>query len=243
MARKDNKGRNLKTGEYQRPDGRYEYRYKDEITGKRNSVYAADLASLREMEKKINKDMDDLLITDASVKKLTFIPLYSILPECCPIIQYINSCNVCLFVGFDFDTLKSHIVSEVRKSPSPASTVFVYPVGSKVKPSLIIGPYLFQNAMLLSTIIRIFLMVSKSGFVSEAVFANNAPVGFLNQTSKVTILQAFIIELSSNPLIWQRYSLASLVTSLGPKRLANSAPIHDIEKASSSLVPITKRVK
>ena len=39
MARKDNKGRNLKTGEYQRPDGRYEYRYKDEITGKRNSVY------------------------------------------------------------------------------------------------------------------------------------------------------------------------------------------------------------
>ena len=71
MARKDNKGRNLKTGEYQRPDGRYEYRYKDEITGKRNSVYAADLASLREMEKKINKDMDDLLITDALVKKLT----------------------------------------------------------------------------------------------------------------------------------------------------------------------------
>ena len=59
MARKDNKGRNLKTGEYQRPDGRYEYRYKDEITGKRNSVYADDLASLREMEKKINKDMDD----------------------------------------------------------------------------------------------------------------------------------------------------------------------------------------
>ena len=73
MARKDNKGRNLKTGEYQRPDGRYEYLYKDEITGKRNSVYAADLASLREMEKKINKDMDDLLITDASVKKLTVI--------------------------------------------------------------------------------------------------------------------------------------------------------------------------
>ena len=76
MARKDNKGRNLKTGEYQRPDGRYEYRYKDEITGKRNSVYAANLASLREMEKKINKDMDDLLITDASVKKLTVNTLF-----------------------------------------------------------------------------------------------------------------------------------------------------------------------
>ena len=49
---------------------------KDEITGKRNSVYAADLASLREMEKKINKDMDDLLITDASVKKLTVNTLF-----------------------------------------------------------------------------------------------------------------------------------------------------------------------
>ena len=38
MARKDNKGRNSKTGEYQRPDGRYEYRYKDEITGKRQLI-------------------------------------------------------------------------------------------------------------------------------------------------------------------------------------------------------------
>ena len=36
----------------------------------------ADLASLREMEKKINKDMDDLLITDASVKKLTVNTLF-----------------------------------------------------------------------------------------------------------------------------------------------------------------------
>ena len=30
-------------------------------------VYATNLASLREKEKKINKDMDDLLITGASV--------------------------------------------------------------------------------------------------------------------------------------------------------------------------------
>lgn len=52
MARKDNKGRNLKTGEYQRPDGRYEYRYKDEITRKRNSVYAADLASCEKWKRR-----------------------------------------------------------------------------------------------------------------------------------------------------------------------------------------------
>ena len=71
MARKDNKGRNLKTGESQRPDGRYMYRYKDELTGKRVTIYDMDLASLREQEKKINKDIDDQLITDTSVKKLT----------------------------------------------------------------------------------------------------------------------------------------------------------------------------
>ena len=58
MARKDNKGRNLKTGESQRPDGRYMYRYKDELTGKRVTIYDMDLASLREQEKKINKDID-----------------------------------------------------------------------------------------------------------------------------------------------------------------------------------------
>ena len=70
MARKDNKGRNLKTGESQRPDGRYMYRYKDELTGKRVTIYDMDLASLREQEKKINKDIDDQLITDTSVKKI-----------------------------------------------------------------------------------------------------------------------------------------------------------------------------
>ena len=76
MARKDNKGRNLRTGESQRSDGRYMYRYKDEITGKRITIYDMDLASLREQEKKVNKDMDDQLITDTSVKKLTVNGLF-----------------------------------------------------------------------------------------------------------------------------------------------------------------------
>lgn len=52
MARKDNKGRNLRTGESQRSDGRYMYRYKDEITGKRITIYDMDLASLRERGKR-----------------------------------------------------------------------------------------------------------------------------------------------------------------------------------------------
>ena len=32
-------------------------------------------------------------------------------PECCPITQYISNCSVCLLVGTDLDTLKSHNVS------------------------------------------------------------------------------------------------------------------------------------
>ena len=38
--RKDNKGRILKDGEYQRANGQYEYRYTDSFSGKQRSVYA-----------------------------------------------------------------------------------------------------------------------------------------------------------------------------------------------------------
>jgi integrase len=68
--RKDSKGRNLWDGEYQRADGRYEYRYKDK-RGERHSVYSWKLTkndkapagkrckeSLREMEECIQKEMD-----------------------------------------------------------------------------------------------------------------------------------------------------------------------------------------
>ena len=61
MARKDNKGRNLHTGESQRKiDGLYMYRYTDTRSGKRQTVYAGDLPELREKEKQIAKDMDDM---------------------------------------------------------------------------------------------------------------------------------------------------------------------------------------
>lgn len=56
--RKDKKGRNLYTGESQRSDGRYEYKYTD-YTGKRKTIYSLDLAELREREKKIKKDLED----------------------------------------------------------------------------------------------------------------------------------------------------------------------------------------
>ena len=68
MSRKDSKGRVLRKNESQRPDGRYEYRYRD-ISGKRKSVYSwrltetdinkNSLKCLRELEKEILKDSLD----------------------------------------------------------------------------------------------------------------------------------------------------------------------------------------
>ena len=70
MARKDNKGRNLRTGESQRSDGRYMYRYKDEITGKRITIYDMDLASLREKEKKDIKKWVILIIKATTLNSI-----------------------------------------------------------------------------------------------------------------------------------------------------------------------------
>lgn len=52
--RKDNKGRILNTGENQRKDGSYQYRYIDYI-GKRQTIYAPTLKELRDKEKDIQK--------------------------------------------------------------------------------------------------------------------------------------------------------------------------------------------
>ncbi len=56
--RKDKKGRLLKDGESQRPDGRYMYRYTD-FRGKRHCVYAPTLDELRAKEYTIQCDMHD----------------------------------------------------------------------------------------------------------------------------------------------------------------------------------------
>ena len=52
--RKDSKGRVLKEGESQRKDGRYQYRYTN-MLGKRKTIYAKDLRSLRELEEIIQE--------------------------------------------------------------------------------------------------------------------------------------------------------------------------------------------
>ena len=57
-SRKDSKGRVLRTGECQRKDGTYEYRYKEPETNKRRSVYAPTLKELREKETQIAREIE-----------------------------------------------------------------------------------------------------------------------------------------------------------------------------------------
>lgn len=57
-SRKDSRNRVLKTGEDQRENGTYQYRYIDPVTGKRVSIYAPTLQELREKEKEIQKMLD-----------------------------------------------------------------------------------------------------------------------------------------------------------------------------------------
>lgn len=76
MARKDSRGRNLRTGESERKDGIYMYRYTDVKSGKRQSIYAGDLPELREKEKQIAKDLDDNILTDTAIKKMTLNTLF-----------------------------------------------------------------------------------------------------------------------------------------------------------------------
>lgn len=72
--RQDNKGRVLRAGESQRSDGKYEYKYADS-NSERHSVYSWKLVatdkvpegkqggtSLRDMEKQIQKDLEDNLL-------------------------------------------------------------------------------------------------------------------------------------------------------------------------------------
>ena len=55
--RKDHKGRLLRTGESQRKDLTYQFRYTD-VTGKRRTFYAKDLKELRKQEEKIQREID-----------------------------------------------------------------------------------------------------------------------------------------------------------------------------------------
>lgn len=57
-ARKDSRGRALRKGEVQHNDGRYCYTFTDPL-GRRKFIYAPDLMTLREKEKRLMKDQLD----------------------------------------------------------------------------------------------------------------------------------------------------------------------------------------
>ncbi len=73
--RKDNKKRVLKEGEYQRPNGTYEYRWRS-ANGKRSVLYGKTLEELREKEAAISKDKSDGIRTDA--KNVTVNDVYEL---------------------------------------------------------------------------------------------------------------------------------------------------------------------
>lgn len=91
--RKDYKGRILKTGESQRKDLIYQYRYTD-VRGKRQTVYAPTLQELRQKEKAIQKQVDDGI--DYEAGQITVIELLE---------KYINLKNGVRYntqVGYNF---------------------------------------------------------------------------------------------------------------------------------------------
>ncbi|MDC0803552.1 MAG: site-specific integrase [Clostridium sp.] len=71
--RKDNKNRVLKEGEYQRPNGTFEYKWRDN-RGKRHSIYAKTLDELREKEIDVLRDALDGIRADK--KDITINDLY-----------------------------------------------------------------------------------------------------------------------------------------------------------------------
>lgn len=73
--RKDSKNRVLKTGETERKQGGYQFRW-NAGDGKRHYIYAKDLKELRVKEKEIVQDMDDGIRTDNL--NLTMNDLYNI---------------------------------------------------------------------------------------------------------------------------------------------------------------------
>lgn len=75
LRRKDNKGRVLKTGEYQRSNGTYEYKWSDK-RGKRHSVYANTLPELRDIENEILRNTLDGIRTGS--KDMTINDLYNL---------------------------------------------------------------------------------------------------------------------------------------------------------------------
>lgn len=107
--RKDSKGRILRNGEVQRSDGKYMFRYTDP-NGKRQTVYSWKLvstdktpngkrsqAALRDMEKQIQRDLDDSIRT-ADASTLTVNDLFASFMGLRTDLKETTRCNyICLY--------------------------------------------------------------------------------------------------------------------------------------------------
>ena len=71
--RKDSKNRVLKEGEYERPNGSFEFRWRDK-SGKRRVLYGKTLEELREKERETLKDILDGIKPES--KNMTVNDLY-----------------------------------------------------------------------------------------------------------------------------------------------------------------------
>ncbi len=107
--RKDSKGRILRSGEVQRPDGKYMFRYTDS-SGKRQTVYSwrlvatdrmpdgkKDTPALRDVEKQVLRDMEDGIKT-ADANALTVNGLFQSFMELRTDLKENTRCNyICLY--------------------------------------------------------------------------------------------------------------------------------------------------
>lgn len=76
--RKDNKGRRLRDRERLRTDNRYEFRYVDPLTGKREALYDRDLATLRQKERELQRKIDDGLLTAGELHNSTLNAMHEL---------------------------------------------------------------------------------------------------------------------------------------------------------------------
>jgi len=125
--RKDTKGRNLHDGEDQMKDGRYRYRYTDPL-GKRRVIYSwklvgtdkvpagkRDADSLRQMERKIEKDLEDGIDSKAA-EKLTVSQMYQAYMGLKQIRESTRQCYEAIYHRYIEDTLGPKKLEVIRPS-------------------------------------------------------------------------------------------------------------------------------
>ena len=124
--RRDSKGRILRNGESQRADGKYMFRYTDQA-GNRQTVYSWKLVdtdkapygkrcglALRDMEKQINRDLeDDIRTADAS--RLTVNDLFESFMSLRTDLRETTRCNyICLYDSYVRKRLGFKVIKNTR---------------------------------------------------------------------------------------------------------------------------------